>query len=519
MSQQNGFLTYGVLSFFIVMTVVLGAVTAIRHSTATQLESELRQASRDREDAETALRREQDKVATLLTIIGQEGAEVGQLGDPAPNTVAGSILRKIQSPRVTDESAAASSLEAALDKAVTDRDVEAIAALSRRLDLQNYITEMQEALAAKDEEIATQQAGREKAEADLRKALEDHTEKLASINRQFTQTRNELNELQIEYADYRESIQRELARLEADNSDKRQALLALRKELFRQQDISFATPDGIVASVDQPQLLAYINLGSADGLREGTTFSVYTSDNRGVGRRNTDDIKGRIEVVDIMEPHLARASITYQDPARPVAKGDPIYSPVFTSGVPMEVAIAGLIDFDGSPGSDREELLKLITAQGARVAVQVDDNGNFVDGSGEILTEQEARGSITPATRFLIIGDLGEDASDDSKDEKRLTTYRQIQTNTKELRRQAENHAVFEVGLPAFLEFLGYTRKRQLFRSGEVFPRPLANGGRSQSVDAPLGNRESSAVISGAFSRRRSARRTSLGHVSGIYEK
>jgi len=518
MSQQNNGLVYTMLAIFMLLAGGLGAVAAMRHSTASQKESELAQITRDKTQAEDALRKEQDKVSTLLKLIGRDGADVGVSGGQDPNTVAGAIEAKINSPRLTDNSRAATSLEGAADKAATDRDIQKTAAVRRQEDLQKHIDELARVVESKDAEIKVQQDGREAAEADLLAKEQRHAEELATINAQFNELQATLDEVRTEYTEYKHNSENERALLEQDNRDKREALLTLRRELFEKDDVSFANEDGIISSVDQGQLLAYINLGKADGLREGTTFSVYVSGHGGIGRRNTDDIKAKIQVVSIMDTHLAKARITYQDANRPVAKGDPIYSPTFTSGLPMEVAITGLIDFNGSPGSDRDELISLITQQGATVSVQVDENGNFVTERGEAMTEDEATEAISHTTRFLIIGDLGQDADGDSKDDKKLETYQAIQLKTALLQRKAENHGVYEVALSTFLEFLGYTRQHQVFRSGQIYPRGLANGARSASTKARLGSRHSSAAISPLYSNRRRARTPSIGHVSKLYE-
>jgi hypothetical protein len=519
MSQQNNGLIYTMLAIFMLLAGGLGAVAAMRHSTASQKESELVQIKRDKTQAEDALRKEQDKVSTLLTLIGREGSDVGTLGNENPNTVAGAIQDKIKSPRLTDNTQAAKNLEAAVEKAATDRDIQANAAVQRQEDLQRHIDELANIVESKDGEINVQREGREKAEADLLEKEREHAEQLTNINAQFNQLQAELDQARTEFTEFKENALNELALLEQDNRDKREALLTLRQELFEKDDVSFATEDGIISSVDQGQLLAYINLGQTDGLREGTTFSVYVSSHGGIGRRNTDDIKARIQVVSIMGPHLAKARITYQDRSRPIAKGDPIYSPTFTSGLPMEVAITGLVDFNGTPGSDRDELLSLITQHGgARVSVQVDENGNFITQHGEAMTQEEAVNAISHTTRFLIIGDLGQDANGDSKDEKRLDTYQAIQLKTALLQQKAENHGVYEVSLATFLEFLGYTRQHQVFRSGQIYPRHLANGARSPSTRTTAGSRQSSAAISPLFSNRRRARTPSIGNVSELFE-
>lgn len=81
------------------------------------------------------------------------------------------------------------------------------------------------------------------------------------------------------------------------------------------------------------------------------TFSVYAKDNGGVGRRQGDgDIKGKIEVVELVGSSEAKARIVKQKRSDPPAAGDPIYSPLFWPGQKIQIAVVGLLDFDGNPG-------------------------------------------------------------------------------------------------------------------------------------------------------------------------
>ena len=164
MAQQNtSFAVYGTLAFFMVLSGVLGTVAAIRHSTASQLESELHTARNDKTESDAAVRKSTDQIATLKALIGHEGeGNVGALGDQDPTSIAGKVTQKFQSARVTDGTAAAGNLEQALDKAVDDRDIQASSSNQRQQDLQRHIGEMEEAIASKNGEIAAESEARER---------------------------------------------------------------------------------------------------------------------------------------------------------------------------------------------------------------------------------------------------------------------------------------------------------------------------------------------------------------------
>ena len=106
----------------------------------------------------------------------------------------------------------------------------------------------------------------------------------------------------------------------------------LRQQVDEIQDISFETADGRISFVDHGRNLVWINLGEADSLPIRTGFSVYTKANHGIGRRSMTDIKGKIEITRVIGAHLAEARILKEDIYRPMAEGDPIYSPLFNAG-------------------------------------------------------------------------------------------------------------------------------------------------------------------------------------------
>lgn len=510
MSQQkNG--SIFLAAFFMVVSVAGGIIWGVSHSKSSASLTELDAARNEATSAKDSVRKLTAEKTALLTLIGREG-------ETNTETVTTEIGTKLSGARLSTLTNGANSLETAVDKAATDRDIQAGAANSRKIDLQNKIAELAETIASKDQEISVHQEGREKAELELQQQAARHRENIVNLRNEFVELQATLRQTQTDFNKELTEARRLNDILREENREKRQAVRSLRRRLFEKDDVSFATADGIVSSVDQISGRVYINLGRKDELQEGTTFSVYMASHNGIGRRNSSDIKASIEVVAISGPHLAEAKITHQDLDRPIAKGDPIYSPIFTVGLPVEVAVAGLIDFDGSPGSDRDELLRMITDRGAIVNVQVNDEGEFMTRSGEPMTEQEASDSITETTRFLVIADLGKNADEDSTNDVRLKTYRQMQKNTGVLQRQAENHGVYEIGLSAFLEFLGYTRKRTAWRAGQTFDAKLANGAKSPSVNTPAGHRVSTGATSARYSNRRQPSPTTQGQVSALYK-
>ena len=452
--------------------------------------------------AQTSLKESEDtrrdliqQVETLQNLVGKPGMEVGP-GDDSDDTINGSIT-KLLAAQAGDGTNAAQNLEAAVIKTSTDRDTEKYAAEDRLNQYNQKVQQLTNDLASKDAEIQSHQTAREQAEDDLRRKETQHSQELAEKDQQFDDLKQQLVDVQSEYDTYKQQTTRQIADLEQDVSQKRKALVALRKELFEKDDLSFSRADGLISFVDRNQRICYINLGSRDELRVGTTFSVYTKANNGIGRRNNEDVKGAVEVVEILGPHRAEARITAEDNSRPLAIDDPIYSPVFTSGIKMEIAFVGMIDFDGTAGSDRdrEEFRRLVRGAGANIAVEVDKYGQFLDRDGNIITANQAEELQSQKTRFLVIGDTGDRSTVEDPTVQQL--YDEIHRSTEILKDDGREHGVYEIGLSTFLEHIGYSRKQIAWTREQVdFPGKLANGGHSTTVGQTFGNRSSSAVIS-----------------------
>ncbi len=151
---------------------------------------------------------------------------------------------------------------------------------------------------------------------------------------------------------------------------------------------TFEVADGEIRWINQRSKTAYINLGSADGLRTQISFSVYGRDAADVARKEK---KGSIEVLKILSAHLAEANITFDIFADPILPGDKIYTPLWHPGRREHFAIAGNLDMDGDGEPDNEAIRDLITM-----------NGAILD--AEWTPGEEIRGEITINTRYLLRG-------------------------------------------------------------------------------------------------------------------
>ncbi|MCP4787414.1 MAG: hypothetical protein GY903_19290 [Fuerstiella sp.] len=490
------------LAVFLYMTVSDNRAKAIALDNSKEKESDLN----------GTLREKLDDIRLLNRLIGVgENVEAGS-GDTDTDTANGRTKKILDELGGGDLPANDRHLIGLLQNESAENNKNSFTATDRKRQLDLKITENGQLTMSKDGEIVKHKAALAKAEEQRIKQEAIHIEELARLGEQVDTLRGSNARLEDELAALRVSSARQIEDLIEDNNDKRTAIVDLRARLRQKDDPTFSTADGHIQSVDHNRELCYIDLGRADGLREGVTFSVYTPGNSGVGRNNTSDIKGQIEVVDILADHRAEARIVKQDLGRPIAGDDPIYSPIFQTGQSLEIAVAGRIALDGL---DRSQFRRLVTAAGGKITVEVGDEGQFTDGKGNPVDSADAPRQISSRTRYLIIADLG----DDTENQELEQIYKLIRDNSQKLRNRAENLGIYEIGLSTFLEHIGYSRKQVKWtpEGGRSFPGRLPNGSHSAAVNSSFRQSQSSAVISGKYSGLSKSTTTSIGNNSKVF--
>jgi hypothetical protein len=171
---------------------------------------------------------------------------------------------------------------------------------------------------------------------------------------------------------------------------------------------------GEIRWVNQRNKVAWINLGSADALRNQMTFSVYT-----VGANDTTDSdkKATVEVTRVLGDHLAEARILSDIDDDPIIPGDQIFTPVWNVGQRRHFAIVGEIDLDGDGRPDLEQLHTLIEMNGGVIDARKDKEG-------------KRQGKMSMDTRYLILGETPDSKSSQAV----LDDYSQMQSTAEELR-------------------------------------------------------------------------------------
>ncbi len=511
MAQKNNGPVIG-MAIFAVLSIMFAVFWYMTWSDNQAKNIALASSQKKEQDLNGTVRDSLEEIRNLKGRIGVgENMEYGA-GDTDPDTVNGRVQKILDELGGGDLPASDRHLIGLLQNEAAENNKNSFTATDRMRQLDTGRQQAGNDLQAKDVEIDEHKAAVAKAEEQRVKQEAIHIEELSRLGEQVDTLRGTNARLEDELAALRVSSARQIEDLVDDNNDKRTAIVDLRARLRQKDDPTFSRADGHIQSVDHNRGLCYIDLGRADGLRVGVTFSVYTPGNSGVGRNNTNDIKGKIEIVDILADHRAEGRIVKQDLGRPIAGDDPIYSPIFQTGQSLEIAVAGRIALDGL---DRGQFRRLVTAAGGKITVEVGDEGEFTDGKGNPIDSVDAPRRISSRTRYLIIADLG----DDTENQELEQIYKRIRDNSQKLRNQAENLGIYEIGLSTFLEHIGHSRKQVKWtpQSGQSFPGRLPNGSHSAAVNSSFRQSQSSAVISGKYSGLSKSTTTSIGNNSNVF--
>ena len=493
------------LSIFVLLSVGFGIAWYFSYAESGELVTKLAAATKKESELNTTVKGSLDEVRQLKELIGEPGET-----DEVVNKSKLEITK-----RSADGSSAANSLKEAVINTATLRDMNLQNSTDRQTALNTKISELNALVTNHDAAMKSMKAAMDQKETELRDKERLHGEQLAQREKQIDDTKAELTKTQDEYATYRTNKEREMEELQKENGQQRQALISLRRDKMKIEGLTFEKPDGKLTFVDSNAGRCYVDLGKRDELRIGTTFSVYAKSNSGVGRSQSDkDLKGKIEIVSLLGDKLAEARIVEENVNDPLAADDPIYSPLFWPGQKLQIAVVGLLDFDGNPGSDRAEFKRIVSGAGAEICLEVNDEGKILGKNNEELTTADINSRITSQTRFLLVGDMGDENTADTA---QLEIYNKMRSHKEDMTDAAENNGVYVISLSSFLDYIGYSSKSLTYSPTKRFPAVLANGAASTKTKPGIGARSSSAAISGAFSTRKARPLVSNGATSKLY--
>lgn len=291
--------------------------------------------------------------------------------------------------------------------------------------------------------VAQRELAKRKSDQEI-KALEDAKKTLIDTVALFNETKKKMDELNKKYPDeVRDEVakamagyEKKVAEFQAVSGDYRKkteelteagvksdfAVKRLEGDVGRLREGNTRLMDQITADIDPFQYdkpkgkvirrysenLVDVDLGSADNLRAGQTFSIFPSDTptRGMtprmrrvldvdGKYYTRPVpKGTIEVVDVLGSNLAQCRITAEDSTirDRILAGDLLYNAVWNKGSSEHIVLFGIFDIDGDGRDDIQSIVQSLT----KVGVAVD---GYYD-----LSKMAWVGGVTSQTTFAVEG-------------------------------------------------------------------------------------------------------------------
>lgn len=292
--------------------------------------------------------------------------------------------------------------------------------LSRIRDLNKQLVGLRQSeaqLTAQMNKLKQDEAARTKQFEDLQKKAHDD---LVAERDQFNQKRAELSKQNQQLAGLIASKDNEIAQVKAEKADVESKLTKRINDLVMivdqqkilvkaNQTTTFETPDAIVSLANQREGFVYINVGSADNLRRQQTFSVFDRGSDGLIKSNP---KGRIEVTAILGDHLAMCRIKEDKLPDIIVPGDLVFTPVWSPGQRIHLAITGLVDLTKNGRSDLALLKNLIQLNGGAVDEQVsvqtrylivgEDRGDSPDGKQTAAEKADYHDKIVAAQEIGV---------------------------------------------------------------------------------------------------------------------
>jgi hypothetical protein len=244
---------------------------------------------------------------------------------------------------------------------------------------------------------------------------------------------------------------KEIRQLKVMVGDRDQQINRLQDKITPPDLLRFSPPKGKIVRLEPKGEMAWINVGSADGIRaqQNLTFSIFGA---GTDGRSTNQIrKGALEVVDVLGPHSAMAKITeVVEPARnPLLTGDLLINPSWSPQLRDHVAIAGLIDLTGDGNDYSEELMRNLRNQGVIIDAYLDLKDLMIKGDG-----------MTVKTDYLIVGAAPEIGFESREGDRRTNRKTEIAAKMSSMQDEAKKLGVNVVPFRRFVELTGYRLPR-----------------------------------------------------------
>lgn len=291
-----------------------------------------------------------------------------------------------------------------------------------------------------------------KAVADLQAEKKSYLDRVTAFDKDISQ---ELANQRAGRADDQAAAERESRRLAATIKGKDEQIAARDAKIAPPNSLEADVPKGQILRVDRDSGMVYINLGSADYLKPQVTFSVLPPHTSGRTAANRE-AKATVEVVQILEPHLAMARIVSSTNAMrdPILAGDLVFNPSWNPSQREHVALVGIFDLDGDGRDDTAEVVRNLEKQGIVVDAWLDLR--------ERKIKPEGGPGITERTTYLILGDRPQIpaavAAQAGKDGENtiFDAFTSVSAKIAEIEKVAKEKGVQPVAFRRYLSLVGY---------------------------------------------------------------
>lgn len=440
-----------------------------------KMESDLR-------NQETASRNRLDDINELKALIGANVEQVGRIAERNPATLVGMTVEQIE------KTAGPSQQPTVLDGfARTRQEIDTLRA--QNLDLTNQLQTLTAQYNALNDkyaaEAATHDTARTMSQTELAKQLDEKKEAVNRVQAELDAVDRDKKQLQVDFDDMKKQKDDEIAEKEVEIARLTSTNQRLQQTIEAERTYSFDVPDGEITDVNFDTNTVWINLGTDHGIRRGLTFSVYHKNLNTVGGK-TSDIKAAVQITDTLGPKSSAATILWDDFSRPISRQDKIFTPLWRVGQQEVFALAGDFDIDGDGKDDTQTLINIIEDAGGKVKARLTKRG---ERTGE---------QITSEFKFLVIGDIGANAKDESQI---INDEFDAGNPVDVMKKQASQSGVRYISMKDFLGYMGYRSQRRLWRPDGQMPFNLSAGVRDDQPRRSKSDLQSSGTVSGVLSR------------------
>jgi len=403
--RGNAWQITAIISIILVVLLIVPIVILGRdYQTRVAAETGARNAEREAAERAAALSREVESLKNMI----------GVAVTATPEAVRGQYVAHMES-ALPGEEPTSQSYHAALDALIGDLQMER----QRNQVTSESLTQLQSdfnAARTQHEDVVLQVRN------DLRRVEDERdndrrlaAEVKATLDRQMQETQRLQNATIARAEAEKHRFEVQVGQQHNTILDMRESNQYLMELLDEVRNPNVEYPAGRVISVDQKAGTAIVNVGSADGLRVRTMFSVYHSGITGlsfrtapVGReaiycdvcmrdtaRNVS--KASVEVMQILSPHQAEVRILDDILTDPIMVGDVIYSPIWKPGQRLRFALTAGMHLPGSGLDDGTDAVKrLIEMNGGVIDCWIDETA---------ADDDYLKGSISDLTNFIVINE------------------------------------------------------------------------------------------------------------------